>query len=257
MTKVYKVLNKRSNAVINGLPKAPSSGDVEYGEIAINYAASAETLFIRNTNDDIVPFSSDNIINGRIAASGLPAVTVVDNTKVLQVVSGQWAVTTPLVVYSGENTPPASLGNNGDIYLQTAEPLREPDVLYETDGTTGLLGHNQSSFANLWQLENLDMTPYKYIKAYIKCAATGDSSTYTSAIVVTVPLDPAAMGPSAYMGSAMAPLPFNRNRQFLVTCAVDSTKTKFQVVHENTLWDITTSDANDKGRYCYKIEGWY
>ena len=97
----------------------------------------------------------------------------------------------------------------------------------------------------------------EYIKAYIKCAATGDSSTYTSAIVVTVPLDPAAMGPTAYMGSAMAPLPFNRNRQFLVSCAVDSTKTKFQVVHENTIWDVTTSDANDKGRYCYKIEGWY
>lgn len=257
MTKVYKVIHKKSTVVNQGVPKLPTSGNVEYGEIAINYAASAETLSIRNSADEIVPFSSDNIINARIAASGLPAVTSVDNTKVLQVVSGQWAVTTPLVVYSGDDNPPSSLGNNGDIYLQTADMLRKPDVLYETDGTTGLLGHNQSSFANLWQLESLDMTPYKYIKAYIKCSATGDSSTYTSAIVVTVPLDPAAMGPTAYMGSAMAPLPFNRNRQFLVTCAVDSTKTKFQVVHENTLWDITTSDANDNGRYCYKIEGWY
>lgn len=163
----------------------------------------------------------------------------------------------PLVIYSGSETPPSSLGNNGDLYLQTAEALRAPDTIYETDGTTGLLGHNQSSFANQWQLENLDLTPYKYIKCYFKCAATGDSNSYTTAVVVTVPLDTASMGPSAYMGSTMAPLPFNRNREYLVSCAVDSTKTKFQVVHQNTLWDISTSDANNTGRYCYKIEGWY
>lgn len=251
------VKNKRSSAVIDGTPKLPAASGLSYGEIAINFAAGYETISIKNANDEVVPFSSDNIINARIAASGLPLVSISDNTKVLQVVSGAWEVVKPLVVYTGEGNPPESLGNDGDIYIQTAEMQRAPDVLYETDGTTGLLGHNQNSFDNRWQLENLDMTPYKYIKAYIKCAATGDSSTYTSAIVVTVPLDPAAMGPTAYMGSAMAPLPFNRNRQFLVTCAVDSTKTKFQVVHENTIWDITVSDANNTGRYCYKIEGWY
>ena len=160
------------------------------------------------------------------AVNGLPDVTSSDNLKVLQVIDGEWSVVTPLVVYSGEETPPQSLGNNGDIYLQTAEMLRKPDVLYETDGTTGLLGHNANTLDGHWQLENLDLSAY-------------------------------AIGPTGYIGSDLVPMPFNRNRQYFISCAVDSTKTKFQVVHQNTIWDVTTSDANNNGRYCYKIEGWY
>lgn len=59
----YKVIHIKSNVINNGVPKLPTSGDVEYGEIAINYGASGETLSIRNSNNDIVPFSSDNAIN--------------------------------------------------------------------------------------------------------------------------------------------------------------------------------------------------
>ena len=186
----------------------------------------------------------------------VPSVTSTDNLKVLQVVNGAWTATTPTIVYSGSGTPSSSLGNNGDIYLQTAEALRAPDIIYQTDGTTGLLGHNGSSIDNAWQLEDLDLTGYNFIRCYFAAGtATGDSRT--PAVVVEVPLQSAAMGPSGFIGSTMTPLPFNRNREYLVSCAVDSTKTKFQVVHQNTLWDISTSDANSAGRYCYKIEGWY
>lgn len=190
------------------------------------------------------------------AVNGLPDVTSSDNLKVLQVIDGEWSVVTPLVVYSGEQTPPQSLGNNGDIYLQTAEMLRKPDVLYETDGTTGLLGHNNNTLDGNWQLENLDLSAYNYIKCYFAAGtATGDSRT--PAIILDVPLNSAAIGPTGYIGSDLVPMPFNRNRQYFISCAVDSTKTKFQVVHQNTIWDVTTSDANNNGRYCYKIEGWY
>lgn len=256
MTKVYRVIHKKSNVLQNGSPKLPAPAALEYGELAINYAASGETLSIKNTNDEVVTFSSDSIIGEQIAAAGLPAVTPSDNTKVLQVVSGEWAVVTPLVVYSGTQTPPESLGNNGDVYLQTAEMLRKPDVVYQTGGTTGLLGHNGSSLDNQWQLENLVLSAYTHIRCYFACGtATGDSRT--PAVVVEVPLDAAAVGPTGYIGSIQVPMPFNRNREYLVSCAVDTTKTKFQVLHQNTLWDISASDANSNGRYCYKIEGWY
>ena len=75
--------------------------------------------------------------------------------------------------------------------------------------------------------------------------------------MVEVPLDAGSAGPSGYIGGTMTAMPFNRNREYMISCVVDSTKTKFQVLHQNTLWDISTSDANDNGRYCYKIEGWY
>jgi len=55
-----KVLNKRSSVVTNGNPKLPTSEQIEYGEIAINFAEGYETLSIKNNEDDIVTFSSDN-----------------------------------------------------------------------------------------------------------------------------------------------------------------------------------------------------
>lgn len=56
----YTVVHKKSSVVNNGVPKLPSASTLEYGEIAINYGASGETLSIKNSNDQIVTFSSDN-----------------------------------------------------------------------------------------------------------------------------------------------------------------------------------------------------
>lgn len=58
------ILNKRSNAVNgDGTPKIPTSGQLQYGEIAINYAAGVETLSIKNSKDKIVtlPINQQNI----------------------------------------------------------------------------------------------------------------------------------------------------------------------------------------------------
>lgn len=58
-------------------------------------------------------------VETQVAGRVLPTVTAADNGKVLQVVNGAWALVTPSTVYTGENTPPSSIGNDGDIYLQT------------------------------------------------------------------------------------------------------------------------------------------
>ena len=58
------ILNKRSSAVnADGTPKIPTSEQLQYGEIAINYAAGVETLSIKNSNDNIVtlPINQQNI----------------------------------------------------------------------------------------------------------------------------------------------------------------------------------------------------
>ena len=42
--------------------KIPTENDLWYGEIAVNYAEGSETLYIKNSNNDIVPFINGNKI---------------------------------------------------------------------------------------------------------------------------------------------------------------------------------------------------
>jgi hypothetical protein len=52
--------------------------------------------------------------------STIPTIGPGDEGKVLKVVNGVWALVTPINVYSGSGTPPASVGIDGDLYLQTS-----------------------------------------------------------------------------------------------------------------------------------------
>lgn len=40
--------------------KAPKAGDLLYGEIGVNYAKGSETLYLKNSNDEIIPFYNGN-----------------------------------------------------------------------------------------------------------------------------------------------------------------------------------------------------
>lgn len=58
-----KILHKRSAELINGKPKLPSSADLEYGELAVNYAKGQETITLKNNDDEVVEFKSKNYID--------------------------------------------------------------------------------------------------------------------------------------------------------------------------------------------------
>lgn len=49
--------------------------------------------------------------------------------------------------------------------------------------------------------------------------------------------------------------PNDQNTRYHVLVAVDNTKTKFQVVCQNSLYGTAKGDRNTNGRYLYKIEG--
>ena len=61
--KTYVIKNKNSNQVIDGNPKLPTAEQLQYGEIAINYAAGKETIALKNSNNGIVTFSCDDKFN--------------------------------------------------------------------------------------------------------------------------------------------------------------------------------------------------
>ena len=57
------LINIHSDDLVQGQPKLPTASQLEYGEIAVSYAKSAETLSIRNSEDEIVTFSCDDKFN--------------------------------------------------------------------------------------------------------------------------------------------------------------------------------------------------
>lgn len=151
-----------------------------------------------------------------------------------------------------------------NAYVWLLENLRrKPETVWSTDGTTGLLGLNRTAMTTNWQLTELDMSKFKYIRAYFKCSdADSGSTALTAAYHVDISFDDISLATGSsqnkcYLGSNTNIYPNNNNRTISTVCAIDPTKTKFQVVHQTSNWGITTSDANDHGRYCYKLEGFY
>lgn len=66
------LIHVKSNQLTNGSttePKAPESDAISYGEIAINYLKDKERMFIKNSNDEIVPFYSGKVIDDNEAVT--------------------------------------------------------------------------------------------------------------------------------------------------------------------------------------------
>ena len=63
------IIHKNSSAVVDGNPKLPTSGQLEYGEIAVNYAKDKETISLKNSNNEIVTFTSDKKLDNYVTVS--------------------------------------------------------------------------------------------------------------------------------------------------------------------------------------------
>ena len=153
--------------------------------------------------------------------------------------------------------------NSGQVETQilaknylTAEDI-EPDLIYS--GDPGFYAINSSALTS-WQLENLDLSNYNFVRFYIKASdiAFNSSDNFTAPMYVDVVLDPKSLSSQyqAYLGVTTNLCAGNRNRSFTTIAAVDITKSKVQVLFEVSLWDVSTSSAAANGRYCYKIEGY-
>ena len=55
---------------------------------------------------------TEHVINENVSAS--------DNGKILMIENGEWTLVMPNRIYSGTDTPDNSIGNNGDIYIQSS-----------------------------------------------------------------------------------------------------------------------------------------
>ena len=73
----------KSNVVTEGKPKLPAADALMLGEIAVNYAKGVETISLKNTNNEIVTFSSDDYYTEQKLGSGFTNATVTDKLNEL------------------------------------------------------------------------------------------------------------------------------------------------------------------------------
>ena len=138
-----------------------------------------------------------------------------------------------------------------------------PHIIYQTDGTTGLLGVNSDWTANSgWQLSSLDMTPYKRLKFYIRMGeptGAGAVNRLNPSQVIEMTLDSrstSTTGGGEFIASAVSQNPADRNVLFITTAVVSSDKTKVKIQTENSLYGTALGGRNDSSRFCYLIEGY-
>ena len=81
-----KIQLKRSNTLDNGSAKEPTAGQMEYGELAVNYNDTDPAVFLKDSNDNIIRIAgagsigSDQILSGDTLPGGVDAGTVFFNT---------------------------------------------------------------------------------------------------------------------------------------------------------------------------------
>ena len=70
MDKTNKIIHKRSSVILeNGKAKLPTTDQLEYGELAINFAKGAETISFKNNNDEIVSITTSTALEGVIESN--------------------------------------------------------------------------------------------------------------------------------------------------------------------------------------------
>jgi len=67
---VAKIRIKRSNVVTSGVAKAPTSTQIDYGELAINYNTFDPVLFIKDSNNDVIRLTGNNLITSVFGRTG-------------------------------------------------------------------------------------------------------------------------------------------------------------------------------------------
>lgn len=143
---------------------------------------------------------------------------------------------------------------------------RKPVTVWEVqDVSQGLLALNTNISSSLaWQLTNLDLTPFKRIKIYVKAGRKTGSlaadSSITPASIIEMSLDNRAketVTQNAFIGSSVVQNPNDSNRLGLITCAVSGDKTKFAVLRATTLYGTAATSNTDAYPYVFMIEGYY
>ena len=137
-----------------------------------------------------------------------------------------------------------TLENKGEVVWE-AQTVSNGILATETD----------LSQSPVWQLTNLDMTPYQIVCLYIRSGGTGADTTASG--VIRINLASINTSPFGYfIGSTVLQNPNNRNRLLALSAAISKDKTKVLFNRCTSLYNTAATSANSDGRVLYKIVGY-
>ena len=78
-----KIIHKHSSVITDGKAKLPVASQLEYGELAINYAEGVETISMKNSANEIVEIKSTNYLEKIIIDNELVTANALINLEKL------------------------------------------------------------------------------------------------------------------------------------------------------------------------------
>ena len=116
-----KIQLKRSSVLDGGSAKQPLADQLEYGELAVNYAAADPTIFIKNSSNEVIAIAGAN------ALSSVPTLDAVTD-------EGNWS-SDSILVGGSPAAPVLQLNNTGNVITTgyfRSNKLTTSDVVFET-----------------------------------------------------------------------------------------------------------------------------
>ena len=197
------VKNIRSNSVgTNGKPKLPSPSQLDYGEIAVNYASGHETLSLKNDAGNIVSLSVNSVedvkVNGStVVSKSNKTAEITMKGDTIPVSGGQYSpMTYPKPFNDKENVKPIL----ADKKLSEALKILETNI---SSLVTEVLDNEETSAAAIRKLaESAGTVDGSGNISYQQAAGTHYISDAGSVHNATVILDSEIYGLETRLGSA-------------------------------------------------------
>ena len=133
-----KIQLKRSNVLADGVAKEPTAGQMEFGELAVNYNANDPVIFIKDSNNTVIRLTNTNQIVSWDDITDKPTIPVVNDGEI-NVNPGTG------LTASGSNATANQVGNT----TRTLAVLADPGYAIDVTATGLRFGNNWTNILSL------------------------------------------------------------------------------------------------------------
>ena len=181
----------RNHTIENNQPKLPSTSALADGELAVNYADGVETISLKNDNNEIVRFSSDDFYTESKLGSAFTG--IYSAVTVTEIIEENEAITSAALNDLNENKLDASAYTPVDLsnYYTKSETSGKTEISTALDDKadlSALTSHTSDTTIHVTSLEK-DSWDAKSDKSWVEDKLGSAFTGIYSAVTVTEALD--------------------------------------------------------------------